>query len=279
VLTPFDHALALILAVLFPIRARAFGFGRLERAAPQDLGGARLGVYRGAMIAQWSLSAVTLALWAWRGRAWRWLGLVPVMSGGLAGVLLGLVLVIFVVVRQRASGLRDDRTVETLRRRMQRLERMLPRTPGELGAFYALSFTAGVCEELLYRGYLIWYLQELGLALIPAAAVSSVIFGFGHLYQGPRGIALTAAVGGFLAAVYLLSLSLFAGMLFHMLMDVYSGHLLYTVYRREDAERAAAADASRAPNALDEAARGPAAAGDPSAAADASASDRPKGSP
>ena len=229
--TIFDHTLALTLAVLFPIRAGVMGFGRLKRAAPHDVPRVRMWVYRGAMITQWLLAAAAVALWLFTGRAWRMLGVIPSFNGGLIGVLAGFAVVLVVVLRQQASGMRDEQAVATLRRRMEKLERMLPHTALELRWFYLLSLTAGICEEFLYRGYMIWYLQQLGLALIPAALVSSVIFGFGHLYQGPRGILLTSLVGGFLAAVYLLSRSLFPGMLFHFLMDAYSGRLMYAVYR------------------------------------------------
>jgi membrane protease YdiL (CAAX protease family) len=240
-LTPLDHVLAVVLAVLFPLRARFFGFARLQRADSSDLPRVRMSVYRGAMITQWTLTAIAAAIWAWERRDWHLLGLQPVVTGGLVGILIGLGVVIFVVVRQRARGLGEEQTRATLRKRMAHLERMMPRTPRELRVFYLLSLTAGLCEEFLYRGWLIWYLQALGLALIPAAAVSSLVFGIGHVYQGVRGIVLTTVVGAFLAAVYLISQSLYAGMLVHTLMDANSGQLLYTVYR-DDAERAARAE-------------------------------------
>jgi membrane protease YdiL (CAAX protease family) len=241
--TPLDHALALTLTVLFPLRAKLFGFTRLERARPEELPKVRMSVYRGAMLTQWGLVAAAAVIWAANHRPWILLGLLPVVNGGVIGVLVGLVLVVIVVVRQRGEGLAEGRTVEALRRRMARIERMMPRTPRELRAFYLLSLTAGLCEEFLYRGWMIWYLQSLGLALLPAAAISSLIFGFGHLYQGLRGMGLTAAVGGFLAAIYLITQSLYIGMLFHTLMDAHSGQMLYTVYSREDEAREAAAQA------------------------------------
>jgi membrane protease YdiL (CAAX protease family) len=238
---PLDHVLAVTLTVLFPLRAKLFGFARLERARPEDLPRVRMSVYRGAMLTQWGLVAAAALIWAANHRSWNLLGLRPVVNGGVIGVLAGLVVVVIFVARQRQAGLNEERTVEALRRRMARIERMMPREPRELRAFYLLSFTAGVCEEFLYRGWMIWYLQSLGLALLPAALLSSLIFGFGHLYQGLRGMGLTAAVGGFLAAVYLITQSLYTGMLFHMLMDAHSGQLLYTVYSREDESRANAA--------------------------------------
>jgi membrane protease YdiL (CAAX protease family) len=65
-----------------------------------------------------------------------------------------------------------------------------------------------------------------------AAVVSSLVFGAGHAYQGARGILLTAVVAGFLAAVYWITRSLFAGMLIHALMDLHAGYLSYRAYRR-----------------------------------------------
>jgi membrane protease YdiL (CAAX protease family) len=107
--------------------------------------------------------------------------------------------------------------------------------------FFALSGTAGVCEEALYRGFLIWYLLAWAWLVTPhqaflvAAIGSSLLFGAGHAYQGVRGALLTAAVGGFLAAVYWITRSLFAGMVIHALMDLHAGYLSHLAYRRAPA--------------------------------------------
>jgi membrane protease YdiL (CAAX protease family) len=233
--TPVDHLLALTLVILFPLRARSVMEGKLARASAAELPKVRLAAYAQAMIIQWTLTAVAVALWVFLGRRWLDLGVVPVASPGLLGVLFGLALVVLVVWRQSARGGPDDEAAEALRKQTAKLERMLPRSPRELKAFYGLSITAGICEEVLYRGYMIWYLQQLGLALIPAAAVSSLVFGFGHLYQGLRGVILTSVVGAFLSGVYLLSGSLLAGILIHALMDMHSGRLLYAAWSRPPA--------------------------------------------
>ena len=77
------------------------------------------------------------------------------------------------------------------------------------------------------------FLPLLRKAILAAAVVSSLIFGFGHLYQGWSGMLKTGAVGAFLAGTYLLSGSLFVGMLIHALMDMYSGRLLHMAWSRE----------------------------------------------
>ena len=111
---------------------------------------------------------------------------------------------------------------------------MLPHDERELRWFGAVAVTAGICEELLYRGFMIWYLQH-WLPLVLAVALAAIIFGFGHFYQGTRGMILTAVVGAFLAATYLVSGSLFAPMAIHALMDLYSGHTTYRAYRQTPA--------------------------------------------
>ena len=58
--------------------------------------------------------------------------------------------------------------------------------------------TAGVCEELVYRGFMIAYFSAaLGVSFWVAAVLSSVAFGIAHFYQGPAGILRTGLVGMF----------------------------------------------------------------------------------
>ena len=48
---------------------------------------------------------------------------------------------------------------------------LLPHTPGELRGFNLLSITAGICEEVLYRSYIWWYVAVwTGPLLAPWAA-------------------------------------------------------------------------------------------------------------
>lgn len=233
-----DHLLFLVLAVAFPVRAAVFGLRPLQRASEDDLLRVRLAVYRRAIALQWSAVALVAALWFVTHRSWSTLGLVPRLSGGLLGVVAGLAIIVAFLLRQGYLKPADDAALEHLRQRTRYLERMLPTTARERSWFFALSATAGVCEEVLYRGYLIWYLIAWTWALAPhhsflaAAIASSLVFGAGHAYQGARGMLLTAAVGGFLAAVYWITRSLLAGMLIHALMDLHAGYLSHLAYRR-----------------------------------------------
>jgi CAAX protease family protein len=229
-----DHVLFVTLAVLFPLRAGTFGFRRIQLASADARPRVRLSVYRQALVIQWALALAALGMWVSHAREWEGLGLVPHFGWGFRGVLAGMVIAGFAVVRQRIQVLKDGEALARLRTRMRRLELMLPHSRAELSFFFKLSITAGLCEELLYRGYLIWYLSH-WLSIYPAAAIASLLFGIGHVYQGWRGVITTGVVGAFLSAVYLLSGSLYLGMVMHALMDAHSGHLMQVAYEREPA--------------------------------------------
>ena len=247
--TPLDHVLAVLLAVLFPVRAALFGYRRLTAADPGEVPRVRMWLYRQGIAIQWALTAAAVGLWAWQGRAWSDLGIVPRLTWGLAGVGVGFAIMVAYILSQRAKALEDDEALAGLRDQIRNLERMMPRSDQEMRWFTWLAVTAGVCEELLYRGYLIWYLGH-WLALLPAVAVAAVIFGFGHAYQGPRGILVTSLVGLFMGGVYLLTGSLIACMVIHALMDLHSGQVARAAYARAPVLEPAAAPAGVEPESV-----------------------------
>jgi len=228
-----DHMLVVLLAVVFPIRASTFGFRRLVMAPEVLVPTVRLSLYRQAIALQWSLALATVVLWAWRGRTWHDLGLALRPSVGFWISLLPIAALVAVIAARRRGALNDHEAVASVRRRLRHVERMLPHDRRELWWFLRLSVTAGVCEELLYRGYLIWYLAH-WLGVAGGAALATVVFGVGHLYQGPRGVVTTALAGGLMAVLYLASGSLYLGMVAHALADMHSGSLAQAAFAMRD---------------------------------------------
>lgn len=241
---PLDHALALILVLALPVRA-VLALRRLQRAPLQQLHDARQRAYRDAITMQWALTFAVLGVWAALGRRWRDLGLVPAGEGRLGPLLLvlaALAVLIALFARARRQALRDDTALGALRERMRPLARILPHTPAEFRSFAMLAVTAGICEELLFRGFLQHYATRF-LDPLTAAVVVAMVFGLGHAYQGVRGVWTTALFGLVLGAMVLATGSLFPAMLLHGLMDLHSGHLMMRAYQRgeeEESERLAA---------------------------------------
>ena len=66
---------------------------------------------------------------------------------------------------------------------------------------------AAICEEIVFRGFLIGRLEVAfggpsRIAIAAAVLLSSVLFGFAHTYQGPTGILITGVLGLIFACVY-----------------------------------------------------------------------------
>jgi uncharacterized protein len=105
---------------------------------------------------------------------------------------------------------------------LKRLDFFLPATREERIWFAVVSVTAGICEEVLYRGFLIRYFSDgpwhVSLAL--ALLISSVFFGLGHGYQGVSGIISTGCIGGFMAIIFFVSGSLWLPMIVHAFLDL-----------------------------------------------------------
>jgi membrane protease YdiL (CAAX protease family) len=100
---------------------------------------------------------------------------------------------------------------------------LLPKGTMDSLLWVAVSIAAGICEEIVYRGYLQRQLWALGGSLPVAIALQSVIFAAGHAYQGWRPAAITAVYGlgfGLLAAW---RKSIIPGALAHILIDVIGG--------------------------------------------------------
>jgi uncharacterized protein len=85
-----------------------------------------------------------------------------------------------------------------------------------------VAITAGVCEEALFRGFLLHYLHVFPwtLNLTLALLISSLVFGCNHLYQGAGGVAGTAIVGFVFGLLFLLTGNLLLPMIFHGVMDL-----------------------------------------------------------
>ncbi len=227
-----DHIAFVFFAIAFPIgdffaiRKRA----ALIRAGRTEL---RMGLYRRIIGEEWLMAIALLAGWFALGRGGAALGLVP-RSGALAWVGYGLsALLSTALLIQARSVLQKPEGLASVRDKFGKLMFLFPHTQSELRAFDAVSVTAGVCEELIFRGYLIAYLVAVfATPFWVAALLSSVFFGFAHAYQGPLGIPRTAAVGGLLALLYGLTGSLWAPMVVHAVMDISSGRIVHAASTR-----------------------------------------------
>ena len=98
----------------------------------------------------------------------------------------------------------------------------LPATWAEPRWYALLAITAGICEELLFRGFLLHYLHTFPftLSLTLAMLLAAVIFGLQHLYQGLAGAASTVVMALLVSLLFLLTGNLLLPMLLHAAIDL-----------------------------------------------------------
>src|SRR4029077_15671723 len=113
-LTLADQLLAVLIVMGLPIRAW-LGMRALKAAPVADLAAMRRFSWTRAILSQWLLVALVLAVWLTAHRSLVTLGLGLQPNGGLAGVMAGLATLVAIVLRQR----RAVETDESVRRRIR----------------------------------------------------------------------------------------------------------------------------------------------------------------
>lgn len=185
----------------------------------------RLPLYNKTIIMLWGLSVVCVVGWLLSNRSiydlgfqWTVMGWRGWTAWGIVG--LGVVYLVyssFILISSKQARQQARAQLNAVD-----LDFMRPRTSLEHCRFKILSVTAGVTEEIIFRGFLIATFS-LFLPMIAAAIAAVILFGLGHIYQGVSGVLRTSLIGGVLAAIYLLGGSLWPAILFHILIDLTAG--------------------------------------------------------
>lgn len=228
-----DHILVLLLFVVQPVygvyEARRFT-AREKAGHPMD----RVGFYRSTALIEWVFLAVLIAVWIALGRPFEDLGFVSPggtgfwISTALVAGSIGFLMYAWQAAK-RASESEKAKQLEGL----EGVRKFLPHTARELHSFFGVSITAGIVEEIVYRGFVLWYFMHF-MPLWVAVIVASVVFGLGHSYQGANGASRAGMVGLAFGILYLGSGSIWLPIIAHMLLDVIQGGTIYELLRRRN---------------------------------------------
>ncbi len=211
------------LVVLVPIWDRYEA--RSLRADPSPAN--RIRSYRVAIAILWALTALLVFTIPWQSLA------TPILLGDFVAslkahravragfwsltvaILVGLVAPVIVIKRRPEAR-------ESMLAPFRAIAFFLPSSPPERRWFAGLSVSAGICEEVIYRGFLVPYLAVGPLAMgpVPAILVAAIIFGIAHGYQGWVGMIITGVIALIMTALFLLSGSLWLPMVVHAILDL-----------------------------------------------------------
>lgn len=175
-------------------------------------------IYVSALVYQWLLGLLTYAVLLLDGEGPGDIGFLPIPP--VMGAVIALaILVLGTGVIAGSEGLKGrwGEPPSALR------AKLIPRTGSDVLLFALLSLSAGICEEFIFRGYLVSRLSRLSGSMQAAAIVSALLFGLGHANYGWTGIVRAALLGWVLTVPLFLAGSLFPSVVAHAAIDLFAG--------------------------------------------------------
>lgn len=228
-----DLFIAGLIAIAYPIWDYFGARPRMLRMTASGRPNARVSVYREVLATLWIITAVIAAVWIHAARPWRLIGVVP-PAGWRLVLTAALLAAVWMLLRAQLRAIRrlDPARRDRIRARSAAVSLLIPHNRVERAWLVSVGVTAGLCEELIYRGFLLWAFRP-WLGLWGAALASTVSFGFAHAYQGRRGAIRAGTLGAVFAVLAIAMGSVVPVMLLHALLDLFSGEASYAIFAED----------------------------------------------
>jgi membrane protease YdiL (CAAX protease family) len=219
-IAPWWHTLLLLLLLLGTSLSGVVTVGRATHAGRHHALS-----YIVTMLWEWVLAA--LVYWGLRLRRVTLRSILGTQARGAAawvkdaGVALVFWLISLMVLSVCAQLLRPLHVnADSIRKIVSHLT---PTSPLEVVLWIAMSITAGIAEEFIFRGYLQQQFGVLTRNAWAGLACSALIFGFAHGYEGLPGMLLITIYGALFGVLARMRGNLRPGMMAHAWHDAVSG--------------------------------------------------------
>lgn len=223
-----DIALLVVILIGLPMEALlTLKSSRAKLASGEP--GVRVKQYTETILWLWMVAIPILVVWAVSGRDWAMLGFQIPMSThvafgwGLAALVAGF------FMYQNFMVARSDSAKAQLKQVMtdnKIISDFMPQADEERVLFNLVSVTAGITEEIIFRGYLIWVFS-LFAPIWLAGLISLIVFTFLHLYQGAKQLPTVFAMGALLTLIFILSGSIWPAIVVHVLVDMINNSMVW----------------------------------------------------
>lgn len=219
-----DHILFLILGIILPWRTIS---AQKQLKDIQFDSRMRRTLYIGNSIGLWVMALLVLGLWWWMGRPFSGLGLQWTQEALGFWSIAFFVLFLFVYLLDALRDILTEQGRSNVEEKLSAELNILPRKFQTYLFFIPLALSAGICEEIVFRGYFIGYFVSLFgnhlAAQVAAIAIPALIFGVVHTYQGPQAIYKIVGMAVLFGTVYVLSGSIYLLIILHFVVDLIGG--------------------------------------------------------
>ena len=222
-----DHILFVLFGLILPLNSVFRAQPRLKTLGPWNTR-MKIGFYMGNSLSLWALAIVVVLVWFFTGRSLATLGFRLPNPGSTN---LSLIISLGFMVAYGIDILMDmwsDKAKTKAKKHLKKHTPFLPENNYELRHFSIVALSAGICEEILFRGFFITYLLSLfGNSFNAQAAallIPTVIFAVSHFYQGWKAVAKIALLSLAFGILFIISESLLVPILLHIFVDLVSGY-------------------------------------------------------
>ena len=139
-------------------------------------------------------------------------------------ILLGISIVLY-FIETGISHVNPSKTKEKLLQTAP----FLPSNRIELFNYFILAISAGICEEIVFRGFLLNYFIALFDQINLPVLLSSFLFAIVHIYQGIKAVFKIFVFSLLFAMLFLWSGSLLIPIFLHATIDIVSGISAYKI--------------------------------------------------
>lgn len=233
-----DYLLVLIFGILLPFisgvkSAAAFKDMQLAFDSPT-----KKRFYLGNSFFLFIIALVIVIVWGLYQRPFSELGFTTAEAAGKRTPwwMIGLFVALYTMDIIHSITDQDER--EETRDRLEEQTPFMPSKWKELPAYTIMCISAGVFEEIVFRGFLITFFRYL-FAGFPAGAAwavitPAIIFSLAHFYQGSKAVFKILVLSLLFGMIFWHSGSLVAVIILHFLLDLVSGMLSIQLSRNKD---------------------------------------------
>jgi membrane protease YdiL (CAAX protease family) len=192
-------------------------YEKARKKVAAGLPNAKVDLYRQLVVEQIVGTSLVVAIWK--------LGAIPVSALGLVAPRhwgWNLAATFIIVGALFRSSLKLRSKADKVRKKLEELVgALMPDTQRERMWFGGVSVGAGISEELVFRGFLLYYFGQYvpQMNTLEKVLVISLFFGLAHLYQGWQGMLGTGIVGLAMGGFYVATGSLLMPMVVHAAID------------------------------------------------------------
>lgn len=223
-----DHLLFALFGILFPINSMLSTQPKLAQVESWESEMKRM-LYLSNTISLFLMALIVMLCWWLWGRPLQFLGLQLPITGSwsiglsLSAIFLTLyILDIYLEIRTPSARRKSHA-------HWQKHTPFLPENQQENAQFVPLAFSAGINEEIVFRGFFIqyfltlfWYFDH---AELYAIIIPSVVFALVHYYQGWKAVLKIGLLSLFFGLIFLKTESLLFPIILHILIDLVGGWL------------------------------------------------------